>query len=118
MWTRGECESEVRGGQASVELVAVLPALAVSLVIAAQTVVVGWTLWSAGNAARAGARAEQVGSDVESAARRTLPESLRDHAVIRDGDGVRVKVRVPALVPGISMPSVTAASTLDGDAAR
>jgi hypothetical protein len=103
-------------GQASVELVAVLPALAVSLMIAAQTVVVGWALWSAGTAARAGARAEQVGSDAEAAARHALPDSLRDHAVIRSGDGVRVRVRVPALIPGVALPSVSAASTLDGDA--
>jgi hypothetical protein len=102
-------------GQASVELVAVLPALAISLVIAAQTVVVGWALWSAGNAARAGARAEQVGSDAEAAARRALPGALRDGAAIRSGDGVRVKVRVPAIVPGVSLPSVSAASTLNSD---
>ena len=105
-------------GQASVELVAVLPALAVCLVIAAQTVVVGWALWSAGNAARAGARAEEVGSDPESAARRALPASLRGDAEVRDGDGVRVKVRIPALIPGTSLPSISAASTLDGDAGR
>jgi hypothetical protein len=35
--------------------------------------------------------------------------------VVRSDDGVRVKVRVPALLPGIALPSVTAASTLDGD---
>jgi|SRR3954452_3849771 hypothetical protein len=102
-------------GQASVELVAVLPAIAVSLVIAAQTVAVGWALWSAGNAARAGARAEEVGSNAESAARRALPRPLRDGAAIRSDDGVRVRVQVPALLPGVSLPSVTAASTLDGD---
>jgi hypothetical protein len=101
--------------QASVELVAVLPALAVSLVIAAQTVVVGWALWSAGTAARAGARAEKVGSDAEAAARRALPGSLRDGAAIHSGDGVRVRVRIPAIVPGVSLPSVSAASTLDSD---
>jgi hypothetical protein len=101
--------------QASVELVAILPALAVCLVIAAQTVVVGWALWSAGNAARAGARAEEVGSDAEAAARRALPGALRPHAAIHAGDGVRVKVRVPSIVPGTTMPSVSAASTLDSD---
>src|SRR6185295_5901536 len=105
---------EVAGsGQASVELVAVLPALAVCLVIAAQTVVVGWALWSAGNAARAGARAEVVGSDPESAARRALPAPLRGEAEIHEGGGVQVKVRIPALIPGTTMPSISAASTLD-----
>jgi hypothetical protein len=104
-----------RSGQASVEFVAVLPALAACLVLAGQTVAVGWALWSAGNAARAGARAEQVGSDAEAAARRALPGSLRAGAVIRSGDGVRVRVRIPALVPGISLPSVSASSSLDAE---
>jgi hypothetical protein len=102
-------------GQASVEFVAVLPALAACLVIAAQAVLAGWALWSAGNAARAGARAEEVGSNAEAAARRALPGTLRDGAAIRSGDGVRVRVRVPAIVPGVSLPSVSAASTLDSD---
>src|SRR5258707_1824839 len=115
MWLRRRLDSSFGRAQASVELVAVLPALAVCLVIAAQTVVVGWALWSAGNAARAGARAEEVGSDAEAAARRALPGSLRDCAAIRSVDGVSVRVRVPAIVPGVSLPSVTAASTLDSD---
>ena len=105
-----------RSGQASVEFVAVLPALAVSLVLAGQAVATGWALWSAGVAARAGARAEHVGGDAEAAARHALPAPLRDHAVIRSDDGVRVRVRVPALVPGIELPSVAASSTLDAPA--
>jgi hypothetical protein len=103
-------------GQASVEFVAVLPALAVCLVLAGQTVVVGWALWSAGVAARAGARAQHVGADPVAAARHALPGSLRRDAVIRSGDGVRVNVRVPALVPGVALPSVAASSTLDASA--
>src|SRR4249919_3188822 len=114
MWPRLE-RTGGASGQASVELVAVLPAIAVCLAIAAQTALVGWALWSAGNAARAGARAEEVGSDAEAAARRALPGALRDGAAIRSGDGVSVKVRVPAIIPGTSMPSVSAASTLDSD---
>jgi hypothetical protein len=102
-------------GQASVEFVAVLPALAVCVLLAAQTVLAGWALWSAGNAARSGARAERVGSDVEAAARRALPGSLRGGAAIRSGDGVRVRVRIPALIPGMELPAVAASSTLDGD---
>ena len=91
-------------GQASVELVAVLPALAVCLVIAGQTVAVGWALWSAGNAARAGARAEEVGSNAEAAARHALPGALRDGAVIHSDDGFALTSRtapVPALAPGL-----------------
>jgi hypothetical protein len=105
-----------RAGQASVEFVAVLPALAVCLILAGQTVAAGWALWSAGVAARAGARAETVGGDAEAAARRALPGPLRDGAVIRSDDGVRVRVHVPALLPGVQLPSVAASSTLDASA--
>jgi hypothetical protein len=97
-----------------VEFVALLPVLAAFLVIAAQTAVVGWALWAAGNAARAGARAQEVGSNPTAAARRALPGALRGDAMIRDADGVRVKVRIPALVPGVTLPRVSAASKLGG----
>ena len=91
-----------RGGTGSAELVAILPALAVCLLIAAQVVAAGWALWSAGNAARAGARAERVGSDGEAVARRALPEILRRGAEVRTGDGVRVRVRSRACFQGSS----------------
>jgi hypothetical protein len=105
-----------RSAQASVEFVALLPALAVCLILAGQAVAAGWALWSAGVAARAGARAAHVGADPEAAARRALPGPLRGGAVIRSGGGVRVRVRVPALVPGIALPPVAASSTLDASA--
>jgi hypothetical protein len=88
----------------------------VCLVLAGQAVAAGWALWSAGVAARAGARAEHVGGDAEAAARRALPGALRGGAVIRAGDGVRVRVRVPELIPGVQLPSVAASSTLDAPA--
>jgi hypothetical protein len=100
-------------GQASVELLAVLPALIVCVLIAAQAVAAGWALWTAGNAARAGARAEHVGSEGEAVARGALPGGLREGADVRSRDGVRVKVGVPRLMPGAELPAVTAASTLD-----
>ena len=109
----GTNRAEARSGQASVEFVAVLPALAVCLVLAGQAVAAGWALWSAGVAARAGARAAHVGGNPEAAARRALPAPLRDDAVIRSDSGVRVRVRVPGLVPGVELPSVAASSTLD-----
>jgi len=103
-------------GQASVEFVAVLPALAVCVVLAGQAVATGWALWSAGVAARAGARAEQVGGNPAAAARRALPAPLRRDAVIRSDDGVRVRVRVPSLLPGVQLPTLAASSTLDAPA--
>lgn len=108
--------AEASSGQASVEFVAVLPALAVCLILAGQAVAAGWALWSAGVAARAGARAAHVGGNPEAAARRALPGSLRGDAVIRSDGGVRVRVPVPALVPGVELPSVAASSTLDASA--
>jgi hypothetical protein len=109
-------------GQASVELVAILPALAVSVLIAAQAAAAGWALWTAGNAARAGARAEHVGGNGKATARRALPGGLRDGAAVTNADGIRVRVPVPSLLPGVSLGSLAAASKLeptpDGGAAH
>nr|MDQ3725989.1 pilus assembly protein [Actinomycetota bacterium] len=48
-------------GTASVELVAAVPFLLLGLLVAAQIALAGQALWSAGVAARAGARAALVG---------------------------------------------------------
>ena len=102
--------------QASVELVAVIPAIVFAVLIAGQGVAAGWALWSAGNAARAGARAEQVGADGEATARRALPGRLRAGAEIRAEEEVRVRVRVPPILPGLELPAVAASSTLAASA--
>ncbi len=100
-------------GQASAELVAIVPLLVLVVVAAAQMAAAGWALWSAASAARAGARAAHVGEDAERVARAALPGSLREHAEIDDDEEVRVKVRAPGLVPGIPRLAVTAAANLD-----
>jgi hypothetical protein len=100
-------------GQASVELVAVVPVLLVVTLVVAQLAVAGYALWSAGAAARAGARAGYVGGDAEAAARRSLPAPLRQGAHVKDSDGVEVRVRAPALIPGIPAVPVTARAGLD-----
>lgn len=100
-------------GQASVELLAVLPALVVCVLIAAHAVGAGWAYWSAANAARAGARADLVGGDAERAARDALPGPLRTGSSVDAEGRVRVRVRVPALVPGVTLPFVGATSGLD-----
>ncbi len=103
-----------RSGQASVEFVAVLPALAVCLILAGQAVAAGWALWSAGNRrARGGAGRARRRETRRPRPGVRFPARLRGGAVIRSGDGVRVKVRVPALLPGVELPSVAASSTLD-----
>jgi hypothetical protein len=90
-----------QGGQASVELVAALPALGLAVVLAAHLVMAGYALWSAGVAARAGARAELVGGDARRAARALLPSVLRERASVGEGSPVRVRLRAPSLVPGL-----------------
>ena len=99
-------------GQASVELIAAIPALIIVTLLVAQLALAGYALWSAGVAARAGARAAYVGGDGERAARASLPEPLRRDAKVSDGNGLRVQVRTPSLVPGVPRVPVTARAGL------
>ncbi len=84
-------------GQATVELVAVVPALVLACVIAWELVLAGHTAWMAASAARAGARAVAVGRDGRAAARSVVPGAA---ATQLDGGRVRVSVPVPVLLPG------------------
>jgi hypothetical protein len=86
-------------GTASVELIAVVPFLLLAVLVAAQIALAGQALWSAGVAARAGARAALVGGDAAVTARRALPPSLRPGAEVSDSDGVAVRVSIPRLLP-------------------
>jgi hypothetical protein len=100
-------------GTASVELVAAVPFLLLALLAAAQIALAGQALWSAGVAARAGARAALVGGDASDAARSALPPSLRGSAKVVEDDGVRVRVEVPRLVPSLPPLRVGAESALE-----
>ncbi len=105
-------------GTASVELVAAVPFLLLALAAAAQIALAGQALWSASVAARAGARAALVGADPKAAARRALPATMRDGAVVEDEDdgAISVKVPVPTLLPRLPEVTVDARSGLgDGD---
>jgi hypothetical protein len=111
--TRAGRAFEREHGQASAELVAVIPVLLIVTLVVAQLAVAGYALWSAGTAARAGARADYVGGDAQAAARHSLPASLRRGAHVKDSNGVEVRVRAPALIPGIPSVPVTARAGLD-----
>jgi hypothetical protein len=100
-------------GTASVELVAVVPFLLLALLVAAQIALAGQALWSAGVAARAGARAALVGGDASAAARSALPPSMRKGARVEEGDGVDVRVVVPRLFPALPQVRVGARSGLE-----
>lgn len=102
-------------GQASVELVAVLPCILLVAAVVWQLVLVGHTAWLTAHAARAGARAEAVGRNAEAAARSTLPRSLERGLEVdsRPVGGVRVSVRIPLLLDAWEAPvRVSAVSAL------
>lgn len=102
-------------GTASIELVGVLPFLLLSILVAAQLAIAGQALWSAGVAARAGARASLVGGDAAGAARKTLPASMRHGARVSEGGRVSVEVPVPRLLPALPPLSVAASAGLGDD---
>jgi hypothetical protein len=111
----GAADSEGRGeaGTASIELIAVLPFLLIAVALAAQLALAGEALWSAGVAARAGARAALVGGDAAKAARRALPPSMREGAKVDASGGVSVRAPVPGLVPGLPRVTVGASADLE-----
>jgi len=98
-------------GTASVELVAAVPFLLLAVLVAAQIGLAGQALWSAGVAARAGARAALVGGDAKAAARRALPASLRPAARVEGSGDVTVRVEIPRLLP-LPRLTVSAAARL------
>jgi hypothetical protein len=86
--------------------VAVVPLVMLAGLVAWQLLLAGHSLWLCASAARAAARADTVGRSAESAARSALPEALeRDLSVerLREG-GVRVSVRVPAVLQSFETP--------------
>lgn len=102
-------------GQASVELVALLPLMAVLAGLLWQGIVAGQAIWLAGSAARAAARASAVGADERAAARRVLPPRLERGLVVRretsDG-GVRVAIAIPAIVGSGRLTTISARARL------
>jgi hypothetical protein len=103
-------------GQATVELVALLPLVAVLGGALWQAAIAGQAIWLAGSAARAAARASAVGADARAAARRVLPARLeRGLVVTRVGtghDGVRVTIAIPAIVGAGHVGGVSARARL------
>jgi hypothetical protein len=93
-------------------LIAVVPFLLLAVLVAAQIGLAGQALWSAGVAARAGARAALVGGDATATARRALPASLRSGARVDDSDAISVQVAIPRLLPGMPRLMVGAKTEL------
>jgi hypothetical protein len=103
----------LQAGQASVETVALLPLVALLGALAWQVALAGQAAWLAGAAARSAARAHALGDAPLPAARKTVPPRLRAGLIAyADGEGVRVRVRVPVVVPGADLGAVEARAQL------
>jgi hypothetical protein len=94
-------------------LIAVVPFLLLAVLVAAQVALAGQALWSASVAARAGARAALVGRDAAVAARRALPDSMREGAKVDDDGEVEVRVAVPRLLPQLPRVMIGARAAME-----
>jgi hypothetical protein len=92
-----------QSGQASVELLAGLPALLVAGLIALQLLVVGYATTLAGGAVEAGAMAVAAGVPPEPAVREALPGWAEDRVETQVDHGrVVVRLRPPALLDALA----------------
>jgi hypothetical protein len=84
-------------GQATVELVAALPALLLAAMVALQLLAAGYALTLADGAAEAGALALASGGSAAEAAREALPGWAEDDVSVAVEDGeVTVRLRPPS----------------------
>lgn len=84
-------------GQATIELVAALPALLLSALVALQLLAAGYAITLADGAAESGALALASGGSAAEAARRALPGWAEDDvSVAVEGARVTVRLRPPS----------------------
>jgi hypothetical protein len=97
---RERAQRDMQAGQASVELVAMVPVVLLVGAVAWQLALAGHTAWLTAHAARAAARADAVGKRPAEAARSALPRSLEDGLEVEslERGGVRLSVKVPLLL--------------------
>src|SRR5438270_8036772 len=107
-------------GQASVEFVALLPALVVLVALAWQAALAGQAVWLSGAAARAAARARAVGTDPVAAARSSLPPAMARLVRVRpDSDGaVELALGIPTVVGDGRLATVHARARFAPQGAR
>jgi hypothetical protein len=100
-------------GQATVELVALLPLLLVAGLAGAALLAAQSAGEQAGQAAQAGAMAMLQGGDPRAAARAALPAAIRERAtVVVEGRRVTVRVRARMPVAALARP-LTGEATAD-----
>lgn len=90
-------------GQATVELIAALPALLLAALVALQLLAAGYAMTLADGAAEAGALALASGGSAAKAAREALPGWAEDDVSVDVAGGtVSVRLRPPSPIPAIS----------------
>lgn len=90
-------------GQATVELVAALPALLFAALVALQLLATGYAMTLADGAAEAGALALASGGSATEAARDALPGWAKDDVSVAVAGGtVSVRLRPPSPVPAVA----------------
>jgi uncharacterized protein (UPF0333 family) len=105
-------------GQASVELVAAVPALLLLALVVFQLLAVGYSAVLAGNAAEAGALALAGGGNARTAARSAVPGWSAAHMTVSvRGDDVRVSMRPPSPLAVVGRRLVVHATAAVGTAA-
>ena len=90
-------------GQATVELVAALPALLLAALVALQLLAAGYALTLADGAAEAGALALASGGSAAKAAREALPGWAKDDVSVNvEGGTVSVRLRPPSPIKALA----------------
>lgn len=90
-------------GQATVELVAALPALLLAAAVALQLLVAGYAMTLADGAAESGALALASGGSAAKAAREALPGWAKDDvSVAVEGGTVSVRLRPPSPIAAVA----------------
>lgn len=90
-------------GQATVELVAALPALLLAALVALQLLVAGYAMTLADGAAEAGALALASGGSAAEAAREALPGWAEDDVEVAvEGGEVSVRLRPPSPIEALA----------------
>ncbi len=90
-------------GQATVELVAALPALLLAALVALQLLVAGYAMTLADGAAEAGALALASGGSAAEAARGALPGWAEDDVMVAvEGGEVSVRLRPPSPIDALA----------------
>lgn len=105
-------------GQATVELVAALPALLLAGLVALQLLAAGYAITLADGAAEAGALALASGGSAAEAAKAALPGWAKDDvSVTVERDEVSVRLRPPSPIPALA-ERLTISSSASAMAAR